>query len=31
MTAAGGEIHTPAADQVEHRRFFRELHRMVHR
>ena len=31
MTAAGGEIHPAVADQIEHRRFFGKLHRMVHR
>ena len=31
MAAAGGEIHPAVAHEIEHRRFFGELHRMMHR
>jgi hypothetical protein len=31
MAAAAGELHAPAADQIQHRRLFGQLHRVVHR
>ena len=31
MTAAGGEIHSPVANQIEHRGLFRQTHRMMNR
>jgi hypothetical protein len=31
VATAGGEIHTAVTEQIEHRRLFRELDRMVDR
>ena len=31
VTAAAGKLHAPAADQIQHRRLFGQLNRMVHR
>jgi hypothetical protein len=31
MTTAGGKFHSPVTEEIEHRRFFSELHGMMHR